>query len=277
MQRVFLSDNGTLTDYTIEARNSDTIPAELIAGEDYIYIGSWDPMNNFFLEMHTANTNAATMTLEYWSNSEWVEVVDLIDATKSSGNTLAQTGCVQWIPDRDKLISRVNDTTASDATPTELNNIEIYERFWIRLSPTADLSAGTAIKTLFYRFADSAKLYSLDPILSNYLGSWQTGKANWDEQLMIASEEVVLDLRRRGIIRGSEELINRKELELMTAYKALTIIYSGLGGKDEIQKANDCAKKYHDLAGNMRFTVDVDNDARLNVDERSIQQGRLVR
>jgi len=276
MQRIFYSDNTTIGDYTLEARNADTIPAEMVAAEDYIYIASWDPMNSFFIQIETANTNASIMSIQYWGNSEWADAVDIIDGTKSSGKTLAQTGVVKFIPDKDKMFQRVTDTT-SDSAPSELSSIEIYDRFWLRIKVSADLSAGTEIKRIFYRFADDAKLNYLDPVLSNYLTSWEAGKSNWDEQLMTASEEVVLDLRRRGIIQGSEQLINIDELELMTAYRALQIIYSGLGGENELKKAEAAGKKYHDISGNMRFTIDVYGDARINVDEREIMQGRLVR
>jgi hypothetical protein len=278
MQRIFLSDNGVLTDYTIEARSAATIPAVLVTGEDYIYIGTWDPINSFFIEMGSVvNTNASVMSLEYWSNSDWEEAVDLLDYTKSSGKTLAQTGLVKFIPDRDKLISRVDDTTSSDSTPTELNDIEIYDRYWHRLTVDATLSAGTVIKTIFYRFADTTKLNSLDPVIQNYLDSWESGKDNWDEQLMLASEEVVSDLKKRKVIRGSEELIKIDELELPTAYKALEMIYAGLGGKTELEKSEKNRKNYLNVSANINFTIDIDNNARVTPAEREVIQGRLVR
>ena len=101
MQRVFFGDNGTLSDNTIEARSSDTIDIVMVAAEDYIYIGSWDPMNSFFVEVDTANTNDSVMSIQYWSNTAWKDAVDILDGTKAAGKTFAQTGIVQFIPDRD--------------------------------------------------------------------------------------------------------------------------------------------------------------------------------
>lgn len=55
-------DNGSFSDFSNEALafDRDTFTTDLNQNEDYLYVGYYKPINNFFVELGTANTNAGS-------------------------------------------------------------------------------------------------------------------------------------------------------------------------------------------------------------------------
>ena len=80
--RVYYNDNGTFTDYSLEAQEkSSTITIPYVKDEDYLYIAQYLPFNNFFIEVDTANDQASVMSIDYWDNTAWRAMVDILDST----------------------------------------------------------------------------------------------------------------------------------------------------------------------------------------------------
>lgn len=274
--RVFYGDNGVLTDYSLEAQdNTSTIPVEMVAAEDYLYIGQYLPFNNFFIEMDTANSNASVLSCQKWTGTEWDDCVDVIDATKSSGVTLAQNGVVQFSPDDDSSWIKVPNTR-DDNNPSDLSSIAIFNLYWLRIKVSADLSAGTDIKRLTYKFSDDDILSTLDPDINEYLTSWEAGKTSWLDQILTASKLLVLDVRSRGMIKTYGQILRFDDVYHACAYETLSIIYSGLGPKF-IEKKQEADKEYKRAIGSLKMTLDIDKDARVDIGEIGLSQGRLIR
>jgi len=275
--RVFYSDNGVLTDFSIEAQNNaDTIPLELVAGQDYVYVGQYFPFNNLFFQLDTANTVASVMSAQYWDGKVWRDAVDFIDSTKLLGKTLARNGVIQWSPDRQYSWLKTEDTTDRGA-PTELSTLEIYELHWMRLKVSVNLSAGTIVKDLGYAFTANHMLSSIDPEINEYLVPWGgVSKTNWDEQIQLASTHVVADLRSRGLIVAPGNVLRFDDVSLATAYRTLQVIYSRLGEAFDARK-QDAQDNYEKLLNLKGFTFDTNRNGLAEKQEIAGTTAGLVR
>lgn len=275
--RVFYSDNGVLTDYSVEAQNNaDTFPLEMVAGQDYLYVGQYFPFNNLFFQLDTANTVASVMSAQYWDGKVWRDAVDFIDSTKLLGKTLARNGVIQWSPDRQYSWLKTEDTTDRGA-PTELSTLEIYELHWMRLKVSVNLSAGTIVKDLGYAFTANHMLSSIDPEINEYLVPWGgVSKTNWDEQIQLASTHVVADLRSRGLIVAPGNVLRFDDVSLATAYRTLQIIYSRLGEAFAPRK-QDAQENYEKLLNLKGFTFDTNRNGLAEKQEIAGTTAGLVR
>ena len=274
--RIFTSDNGTLTDVSLESSNAEGFTVPEVAAEDYVYIGQYFPFNNVHIEMgSTVNAEASAMSVQYWSNQEWTDTVDIIDGTKSSGATLAQAGVVQYSPDRRENWKIVQDTTEGDYPP-ELSTLELYNLYWMRIKFSADLTAGTEIKSIGYQFCDDAALTDINPEINDFLTSWEAGKTNWRDQIAIATRYVIADLKSRGLIVHAGNVLRFDDYYFPTAYRTLINIYSELG-ENYADKVEKYEKNYSRLLEIQRHTVDRDSNARVSRAETSNVATRGIR
>lgn len=275
--RTFYSDNGILTDYSLTAQNDSTFPAVMVAAEDYIYVGQYFPFNNMYFKIGVANINASVMSVQYWGEKQWNDAVDVIDATSVGGKTLAQSGVIQWSPDEDLMWQATDDTSdVNNATPTELNSLTIYDLYWMRFKVSANLGATTTIDKIAYCFCDDMIVTNLDPDINDYLTNWKAAKTNWIDQILIASEHLVLDLKQGDIIKSGANILRFDEIYLACAYRTLAVIYNGLGEKFK-DKREKALSEYKGIMQGMQLTIDVTGDALVNTGEISARSGRLVR
>jgi len=84
----------------------------------YLYAGSIMPVSQFKFYVETANTAAATATVEYWDGSAFAPVNTFVDGTLSGGVSLAQTGTMTF------------ESTANTASLKDLNGLLLY---WYRV------------------------------------------------------------------------------------------------------------------------------------------------
>jgi len=275
--RVIHEDDTTLTDLTLAAQNSDTMALPLVSAEDYVYIGQHFPFNNWFTDINTANSNAATWSIDVWDGSAWQAAVDILDETTVGGVPWSRSGVLQFSPDRDEGWVRTLDTSDSDG-PTGLTGLKLYNLYWMRVKPSANLSAGTILNTFGYRFANTQMLDGIDPELSNYLTSWESGKTDWDEQLQLGSEHVISDMKSRGMVVHPGQILRIDEVGLATAYKTLIDIIYPVLGPDFDSRKEDYQKAYNKLMSIKRFTIDQNLDGQEDAREVSnTPQGVMVR
>lgn len=256
--RVIVSDNGVLNDVSLAAQNDDTIAIPLVAGEDSIYIGQHYPFNNIFFDVSVSNTNASSWEVDIWDGETLHPAVDILDETKVGGVTLARSGVVQYSPDEDEGWDYTQDTSETNEGPDELSSLKIYNLYWMRIKPSADLSAGTILNRIGYRFANDQLLRSLDPDIDQYLASWETGKTDWTEQLVVASDQLIYDLKGNGLVAHPGQLLRINEIAYATAYRALINIYTVLGPDFEFKLTN-ARNSYREALRN-RFTLDNGRD-----------------
>lgn len=270
-QRVFQNLNGNLSDisrYVNNFRSGSQVFAYQTG--DYLYIGTVLPMNHIYFDMKVANTAAANVKVEIWYNLEWTDAVDVEDDTDG----LKQNGLVFFGPQ----FNRGWNMQCYSKDVIGLENTEIYDMYWTRISWDADLDALTEINYVGQKFSDDDILFAWFPDLDqdNMKASFQTGKTTWDEQHFMASEFIVKDLLKRDILKTRQQILDPYEFKDAAAYKCAEFIYSALGRPYFDQMAN--ARERYKEEMNMRFfKTDKNATGRLESVERVISTRFLGR
>lgn len=136
---VLHDDNGTFNNLTEKAADltRDNFTVQLIAAEDYLYIGYEKPFGSMYLETYTTNTNANSFTAQIYNGTSWVSV-DISDESQG----LTRSGFVFW-------------------TKTSMNSVAVNSltRYWIRLKPSVDHTS-TVMRGINLIFANDAAMVS---------------------------------------------------------------------------------------------------------------------
>jgi hypothetical protein len=276
--RVFDSDNGALTDLSIDNQDKGvSMPFDLVVDEDYIYLAKHFPWNNFFIKGSTFNTVAANLNIEYWSGegNGWKTAVDILDGTVVNGVPLARNGVIQFSPQVGFIWHRVADSK-DEPMPFGLESLNITNAYWLRISYDASLDASTAIETISYAFTRSQQLDILDTQIDEFMTSFKAGKTDWDDEIMVASIQVVNELKRRGLVVSEGQVLRFDEVTMAADYRTLILIYKNLGpGFNE--KKEEAWKEYEYCLNTTRWTFDKDFDATVDSGEIKNRVGKLVR
>lgn len=264
--RIF-KDTGSLSDVSIENQDDSATIGVALTNAQYIYVAQKMPFTNLFFWVGTANTNAATLSIEYWSGTDWIDAVDVLDSTKSSGVTLARSGILQWSNAKNQNWQRVAHTGDSGA-PTELSTLEIFDSYWLRIKPSATLSETSALKEITYAFTNTQELSNFDIEVSGYLASFETGKTDWNKEIITASKLVVTDFRRKGLIVHQGQIVDMTDVSFPCALRTLMLIYSNLGPSYK-EKILEMQKEYDKAMNIARFTLDKDGDAKITLNEQT--------
>ena len=275
-QRILWKDGATVVDLTASLNNyrADSETLALVAADDYLFIGSDLPFNHKYIEVSTANALASVLSVDIWWANAWHDAVDLIDQTATSGKTLAKSGLVQWAPDEHKGWDPEQDS----ADVTGLTGTKIFDMYWVRLSFSADITGTTAIKYVGHKFCDDADLEGTYPILkpSGLKTAWAAGKTDWKDQIFDASEAIVRDLKRTGIIKSPSQLMDPEILRNACVHKTAELVLHGLGTA-YIDLKKEAAKAYSTALDMKMFVVDRTGDARAQRSELYQSSGVLRR
>jgi hypothetical protein len=108
------------------------------------------------------------------------------------------------------------------------------------------------------------------------LTSFETGKANWEEQHVKAASLIIQDLKKKGIIVGSEQVLEKSILAPASVCKVAEIIFNAFGRdyNDQRLAAKEEYEKRMDLS---KYLVDTDNNGILGPEEVKYTQGWLTR
>lgn len=228
----------------------------------YVYIGSILPFNNLYVEMGTANSNAATLTLEIWYGKAWVAAVDVIDGT--SGFTTS--GRITWATNR--LKGWDVEQTTEDVTG--LTTFKIYNRYWTRLSWSASFSGSTSVKYIGQKFSTDDVLYSFYPDLQNtgVLTSFEAGKSSWNEQHYMAAEHIVRDLKKRDLIKSRGQLLDWQMFEDAACHRVAEIVYTAFG-RPYFDQLKDAKENYKNAMNMKNYGVDLNSNGNLDPVERN--------
>jgi hypothetical protein len=259
------------TDYTLtnEKKAGITLPEEAF----YLYIAQDLPFNHVFIQVTTANTVATTVVIEHWDGTAWRACNDVLDDTVTSGKPLTTSGFLQWQIDDDYSPCVITDT--SDSTATDLNGLKVYDKYWFRIS-YADVLDSAVLKCVRFQFTNSSIIKGLDIELDTYLLSFASGKTDWYDEISTASDLVVIDLKRMGLIKGYGNIISFDTIALITAYRTLTLIYFSLGPA-YLERYKVVSAEYTNLLTSSKLTVDTDDNAKVSTDEVRRGYRRMVR
>lgn len=274
--RIFSIDNTVATDITLATQDKNAYTAiPMVYNEDYVYIGQELPFNQLFMEVKAANTASSVLSVEVW-NGSWDSVAETIDGTSSAGKTLAVSGNVQFTLDKNSSWLYLPDTSEAGAT-FGLTGVKLYNLYWARIKVSASLSAGTQIRRISYKFTTDDKLEELDPNLDTYRTAWDSTKTEWLDQILDASSRIAEHFKTSGIISGIQGVLRiDSTIFTATAYRALSLVYSGLG-KEYADAKKDALGEYNGLLEGFKLKLDANADGVVNDQASAVSYGRLIR
>lgn len=258
--RTLLYHGAVLRDYSLELqRDNANMPVGLIAATDAIYLGQYFPFNNFFVQMEQANSKTSSLSVQYWDGFDFREAVDVLDGTSLNSKTLAQTGVVQFQPSRDAAWNLIQDPSVDGPSP--LSTCKIEDLYWVRIKVSDNLAGATKIKNISYAFCRQEDLLTVDPEINDYLTAWQ--QTDWVKQILLASQNVIADLKARGLVKSNGQVLRFDDVFFATVYKTLDIIFMPMG-KNFVEKRKEYQAKYREFIQGPRFTFDQSEDARVD-------------
>jgi hypothetical protein len=220
---------------------------------------------------------------EYWDGTSWIDAVDVLDSSRG----FYQHGMAQYSLKNDYSICEITETD-SDSTgiPRQLVGLGINNCYWVRMSfVTTGIydvpNPLTKIKQICYAFTITSYVNGVDvegptfyePI-SDMTG--ESNKSDWVREIIHASEEMILDLKRVGFIKSSGQVIEFDELYLACTYKTLMHIYYQLG-KAYAEKRSIMSNKYEKALSSKALTFDSDKDGKLDRNEYQATSTRMSR
>lgn len=280
-KRFIYSDNETLMDSTEVVNNyhSGDFTFSYITSEDAIYIGSSLPFNHLYIKLgSTVNAETSNMIVNLWDGKEWNEVAELIDGTEVEGITLSQSGFIEFVPDKNEGWSIDDTVTPSNKEEViGLGDIIIYDKYWMKITFSADLTEEVVISWIGQIFSDDNDLEVEFPDLTrSTMISATTGNSNWEPQHVRSAQLIIKDLKIKGVIENKNQILNRDDLTLPSVSKVAEIIY-GMLGDDYADDRNKAKKEYTERLSSALPVIDINNNARVDVKEVTPSNGILYR
>jgi hypothetical protein len=273
----FIFSAGTLYDYSKEMNDyfSSTVSMDIDHTNDYLYIGSHYPFASIYFKVGTPSSLGINPSISYWNGSSWVGAVEVIDETEG----FSKSGYISFQIDRFKS-SWTRDDTRMGGTTTEriagLGDLNIYDLYWLRIS--FDGSDEVGLSWVGHNFITDNDLKVEYPAFNNstLIAAVESGKTNWESQIVRASRLVVEDLVQKRIIKSQNQIIDRRKLMSMTVAKTAEIIYTILGD-DYLDQRREAAAEYSRRSKVSMLNIDENMDGDLDLAERKVRQGYLYR
>jgi hypothetical protein len=237
---ILFLDNSAISEVTDALADYDNSTATVPRlSTDAIFIGSKYPFNSIFLKPSTVNSATSAISLSLWDGSTWRPVSRLRDGTSVGGKTLAQSGHIQFDPDKYKIWSREDtvDATGNDLI-TGIVDVTLYDYFWLKIVVNNTLSSGTALGWVGQIFSTDDNLGAEYPdlVLTATKTAFEAAKTNWEEQHVKAAEILVSDLKNNNVLNSSSQILNHKDFMLASVAKVAEIIFNAFGDAYKDQK-----------------------------------------
>lgn len=268
---VLHDDNSSFLDHSDVMASYDrgTASITFVSAEDSIYIGFYKPINTFYVEFATANTNDVTLAVKFYNGSAFTAVAGLHD----DSDGFQRSGFVRW--DRDQT---------SEAETT----VNSSEKYWYKLDLSGDSSA-MSLKGLNIVFSDDQDLkrvfFEQDKFLpsgeSTHILAHAAARDEIIQQLNIMGKEKYISSTAIFKDITAFDLLDISEVKLASTYLVLANIFMSVSDDvDDIYMAK--SEKYYDRYSNtiknMRLKVDADDDG---LDDKADRQdnffGKVIR
>ena len=268
-ERFFWDDDGTLTDQTIEWSNPHG-DAAVWDGKSYLYISSYLPFNHRYIDISVANDKGGTLDVQHWYSDEWNSVVDTVDYSAK----LTKSGNVLFTIDDDNGW----DTEDDSSDITELATTKVYNAYWSRITLATALDSALSINYIGYKFAEDSDLLLKYPSLKNskLKTAFETGKTDWKDQLILASEFIVSDLKSRNLLISKNQILTLDRFTNACVHKTAEIIFNGLGEK-WIDFAARAYTLYNDDMNLDNYGIDLNADGNMDRVEKTVLNQRMTR
>lgn len=265
--RVIFSDNGTISDLSRDLNDlyAGKVVLPVVYDQDKIYLGSDAAFNSRYFMLDVKNVVPSVVSVEIWTGSAWVPAVDVIDDTSVNGASFGRSGVLQWTKDKNKSWSRVADSNSI----TGLYGTAVYNMYWARLTFSATLTPATSLKYVGQRFSNDNQLAGYYPDLTrqSVLSAFKSGKTDWEEQQVLASEELILELRQRNLLFSGSQILDWQKYSLAATYKCAAIIMGGFGD-DWADRRDNAESKFIDNLEKAGAGIDRNEDGALSVAEK---------
>lgn len=269
-QNGFLDVYVNATVHTLDLEDYlDSTTVGVIATSDFLYVGYRKPINAFYIDFTSANTNSSVLTLEYYSNSGFVSVNGLVDRTRG----FSRSELVKW------------DRNQTNEAKTTINSIE---QFWYRISVSADTTS-LVCTGLNLLFSDDAMIKEEAPhvLSSDY---YPAGEDSWIGCHQAARNEIIQRLRTEGYSTKTAntfndvtifDLLDHTQLSVASKYLVLSKIFFFLSDSPDdkyYQKYEDYKRLYNDAFKTFFLAIDYDDDGVLDTEEKgSFKSGIIIR
>jgi hypothetical protein len=249
----------TIKNSTESTLETTTVSASTLAfaltTSDYFYVGFHEPFTTRYFSLGTVNSNAATITVSYWSGTSWTAVEDKIDQTLG----FTQSGFIGW----------QNNSDWAKYALTPITDVELY---WVRLSVSANLSAGTTLQSVLNIFCDDALLRSYYPELLSDSRYLPPSRSNFLEQYQAAKNLVVLRLQQKHAILDESEIIDINDVAIAAVHATAHIILNPIANNEETRARAEEAYKAFDNELNLSITsFDKDNSGIISTVEQKTE------
>jgi hypothetical protein len=240
---------------------SSALTFELTTAQ-YLYLGFRQPFTTRYFDMATSNTNACTLTAEFWTGSAWKAVEDLIDETAG----FTKSGFISWLNMGLWQYSTQSPVVAANSENSTQIDIEYY---WMRIKVSANLSTGTTLQSITNIFCHDLLFGTYYPDIladSRYLPA---GRDNFMEQYVAAKDHVVRRMRQMAKITDEGDLLDINDVAVAACHATAYIILNPIARDDESRAVASAAYKACE-AELERGTqaVDTNKDGKIESEER---------
>lgn len=251
--------NTTETTLQTNSTSADALAFVLLT-TDAFYIGASYKFASRYLELGTVNTNPSSLSIKYWNGSSYTAVSDPIDQTLG----LTRDGFISWENESDW------QKKVQTGVPIEL--------YWIELTVTADLSAGTTLQSLTNLFCDDVLLRSYYPEVVANTRYLPPGRNNFMDQYVAAKDLVTLRLKQDGIIDDESEILDINEVAVAAVHATAWIILHPIAVDDgDITRAKEAFDNFNRELNKVKLDLDLDNSGVIDDIEKDIGNVFIMR
>lgn len=252
-------DNGSFSDYTSKAASfgRDSFSFTFTTSEDALYVGFYKPINVFYANLTTANTNTSELTIQYYNGTSFADVAGSYDDTGG----FSRSGFIRW------------DRNQTDEAKTTVNG---SEKYWYKLTIDVTTSALTfsGVNIVFSDDEDlKRELYEISDS-----GFYPGSEATHILSHVAARDEIIQELRADGRYKEdfntgrlkditSFDLLDISQVKLASTYLALSkILMAASDAVDDIHmtKSSMYRSLYNKAMQTMYLSIDEDDDGILD-------------
>jgi hypothetical protein len=143
------------------------------------------------------------------------------------------------------------------------------ELYWVRVSVSANLSAGTTLQSCLNLFSSDEMLRVYYPWLVSDTRFLPTGRSNFLEQHVAAKDLAVKHLRDRRVIEDESQVINPEVVSPAAIHAAAYLILLPVATSDAYRQLRDDAMKmFVSEIGQTILSTDQNRDGVVDEEER---------
>lgn len=222
---------------------------------DSLYLGFPEKFATRYFVMGQVNSNAATLTVEYWTGSVWASVEDLTDETAG----LTSSGWLSW--------KNVSGWQKKNQSP--IVNELLY---WIRIKTSANFSTGTTIQAILNLFCDANSLAEFYPELVSDTRYLPPGRSTFNEQFNAGKNMVVQALIQKEMILDESQILVIDEVKIPAVHATAYCILNGIPNPSEdiVDRKTQAMKDMYFWIDQGRFSFDMNKTGDVEEQEKSV-------